>query len=451
MASILAEKDRSCIWHPFTQMKTARMPIPIVQAKGIYLYSDDGRCFLDGISSWWVNLHGHGHPHIINRIKSQLDEVQHISFSDFTHNPAIDLASRLIPLLPGDMSRIFYSDNGSTAVETALKMALQYWHNREITKTKVIAFKNSYHGDTFGAMSAAGKNEFHRPFWKYLFNVEIIDPPLRGNEEKSVAQLHSVLEDGTAACFIFEPLVLGSGGMTIYPAEGLDTLLKLCRQHHVLTIADEVMTGFGRTGTLFACEQLVETPDIICLSKGLTGGFLPLGATACTEDIFNAFLSDDLRQALLHGHSYTANPLACASALASLDLLQEASSYLQREMIAAAHKEFCRQWKHHPRFKRCESIGTILVVEYRTVGTTSYFQPLRDRLYDFFLACGIWIRPLGNTLYILPPYCITREELIHIYEQIEHSISEEFYESFTDNNRALSSTSCQVAEYTIIP
>jgi adenosylmethionine---8-amino-7-oxononanoate aminotransferase len=413
----LVEKDRAYIWHPFTQMHTACPPIPIVRAKGIYLYAEDGSSYLDGISSWWVNLHGHAHPYIVEKIKSQAEVLEHVIFADFTHAPAVELATRLLSILPGSMSKVFYSDNGSTAVEVALKIALQYWHNRNTPKTKVICFKNSYHGDTFGAMSAAGRNEFNKPFWKHLFDVESIDPPLKGQENHSLSQLQSILNQGNVACFIFEPLVLGSGGMIIYSPHGLDKLIQCCRQHHVLTIADEVMTGFGRTGTLFACQQLIENPDLICLSKGLTGGFLPLGVTVCNENIFNAFLSDQLSQAFLHGHSYTANPLACSSALASLDLLLDNSCSMQRKMIEACHQDFCNQWRFHPKLKRCEHLGTILALEYKTE-SRSYFQSIRDRLYHFFLKKGILLRPLGSVLYVLPPYCIQADELTFIYDKI---------------------------------
>jgi adenosylmethionine-8-amino-7-oxononanoate aminotransferase len=415
----LIEKDRTCIWHPFTQAKTARSPIPIVKAKGVYLYTEDEQRYLDGISSWWVNLHGHAHPYIIERIQAQLEVLDHVIFADFTHAPAIDLAYRLLTLLPGEMSKIFYSDNGSTAVEVALKIALQYWYNRDprTRKTKVICFNQGYHGDTFGAMSAAGKNEFHRPFWSHLFEVEAIDPPVHGQENQSLSQLQSILREETAACFIFEPLILGSGGMILYPAAGLDNLIQLCHRYDVLTIADEVMTGFGRTGTLFACQQLRETPDLICLSKGLTGGFLPLGATACTEHIFKAFLGDHLQQAFLHGHSYTANPLTCSSALASLDLLLQSSCSIQIEVITTSHRAFCQQWRHHPKLKRCENLGTILALEYDSQ-ESSYFHSMRDRLYSFFLDRGILLRPLGNVLYVMPPYCIQADELMFIYDQI---------------------------------
>ncbi len=420
-STLLTEKDRACIWHPFTQMQTARPPIPIVRAKGVYLYGEDGGSYLDAISSWWVNLHGHAHPYIIQKIQSQAEILEHVIFADFTHVPAIELASRLLDILPGAMSKVFYSDNGSTAVESALKIALQYWYNQKIPRTKVVCFKKGYHGDTFGAMSAAGRNEFNRPFWSHLFEVEMIEPPLKGREEASLSQLKSILDKEEVACFIFEPLVLGSGGMIIYPPEGLDALIKCCKKNHVLTIVDEVMTGFGRTGTLFACQQLQEEPEIICLSKGLTGGFLPLGATVCTEEIYNAFLGENLQQAFLHGHSYTGNPLACSSALASLDLLLEDNCYRQRQMIRDCHENFCSSWGSHPRLKRCESLGTILALEYHT-NTPSYFEPLRDRLYHYFLSKGILLRPLGNVLYILPPYCIQESELKLIYEHIIYTL-----------------------------
>lgn len=416
MATSIAEQDRSSIWHPFAQMKTAS-PIPIVKGKGVYLYGEDGKKYIDGISSWCVNLHGHAHPYIVEKISSQAEILEHACFADFTHAPAVNLASRLLSCLPGKMSKIFYSDNGATSVEVALKIALQYWYNQNSSKKKIVCFKNSYHGETFGTMSASGKNAINRPFWSHLFEVESIDVPVKGKEEQSIQQLKNILSKGDVACFIFEPLILGFGGMILYEKEILDALLEICKNSDVLTIADEVMTGFGRTGSLFACDQLRQHPDFICLSKGLTGGFLPLGATACTERIFNAFLGDDLKCAFLHGHSYTANPIACASALASLDLLLEKNCTLQREKIASCHKSFCEQWRSHPKLKRCVSLGTILVLEYQS-NDGSYFDPMRNRLYRYFLDNGILLRPLGNVVYVMPPYCITEEELQLIYKKI---------------------------------
>lgn len=423
----LIEKDRECLWHPYTQMKTARNFLPIVRGKGIYLYDENGKSFVDGTSSWCVNLHGHAHPYIVSKLQEQLEVLEHVTFADFTHPWAIELASRLLSILPGSLSKIYYSDNGSTSVEIALKMALQYWSNQNprTEKSKVICIKGSYHGDTFGAMAVAGQNVFNQPFWKYLFHVETIDFPKKGREEESIMQLKQILHQGEAACFIYEPLILGVGGMHVYSANVLETFLRLCKAYEVITIADEVMTGFGRTTSLFASEYLTETPDIICLSKGLTGGFLPLGATACTQKIYDAFLSDDKHHALLHGHSYTGNTLACCSALASLDLLLEKSSEDQRQMIARQHEIFCQKWQSHPKLNRCVSLGTILILEYKgDLKTASYFQSIRDRLYYFFLDRGILLRPLGNVIYLMPPYCILEDELQWIYSVIIQTLEE---------------------------
>lgn len=418
----LIERDEVCLWHPFTQKKTARAPIPIVKGKGAYLYDEEGNSYLDGISSWWVNLHGHTHPFIAQKIKEQAEQLEHVLFAGFTHPPAIELAERLLPILPGNMSKLFYSDNGSTAVEAALKMAFQYWHNGnpETKKRSVVCFKDSYHGDTFGAMSAAGPHALNRPFWKHLFPVQTIDPPFKGEEQKSLAQLAAILCEEKTACFIFEPLVLGVGGMKMYQPEGLDSLLKLCREYGVLSIADEVFTGFGRTGNLFACDSLSESPDIICLSKGLTGGFLPLGATACKQPVFDAFLGTP-QMALLHGHSYTANPLSCTAAIASLELLLSKECFDQMQTISAMHRECCLRFSAHPKLKRCESLGTLLALEYST-DKSSYFQPIGDQLERFFIRKGILLRPLGNVLYVLPPYCIQADELERIYKAIELSL-----------------------------
>jgi len=341
-------------------------------------------------------------------------------FAGFTHQPAIDLTARILPLLPGKMEKIFFSDNGSTAVEIGLKIALQYWYNRDTPKTKIISFKGGYHGDTFGAMSVAGKTAFNRPFWSHLFEVTTTTPPIKGHEEKSLKQLQAAIDSKTA-CFIFEPLVLGVSGMLMYTPKQIAPLLDLCRKYGVITIADEVMTGFGRTGTYFASDQIHQKPDIICLAKGITGGFLPLGATCCTGDVYDAFHSEDKLKAFLHGHSYTANPLACASAVASLDLLQAKACKNQREMIASSHAMFACHWKNHPKLKRCESLGTILALEYKD-SAPSYFSSLRDPLYDFFIQKKIILRPLGNVLYVLPPYCITQSELNQIYQAISQTL-----------------------------
>lgn len=378
--------------------------VSIVRGEKAVLFAEDGSQYLDGTSSWWVNLHGHCHPYIMAKIQEQLSQLEHVSFADFTHPAAIKLAKKLIEQLPG-MGKVFYSDNGSTAVEIAIKMALQYRK-----KGTLVAFRGSFHGETFGAMSASGKHELNKPFWNHLFDVEIIDPPFPGREEESLKQLKRCKE---AACFIYEPLVMGVGGMRSYSAEGLKALLDYCRREEILTIADEVMTGFGRLNNLFASNGL--DPDMICLAKGLSGGFLPLAATVCKDFIYEAFLSPHFSHAFLHGHSYTANPLGCAAALASLELLLTSECSLQRDTIAKSHLRFCET--PHPRVKRCEAFGTILALEYQ-VKESTYFHPIREKLYQFFLNRGILLRPLGNVLYVLPPYCITPSELQYIYDQI---------------------------------
>ncbi len=406
---MLSEKDLKYIWHPFTQMHTAPPPIPIVRGQGAYLYDDKNKKYIDAISSWWVNLHGHSHPYIAKKIAYQARKLEHVLFAGFTHAPAVHLAERLLPQLPGSFAKIFYSDNGSTAVEVAIKLALQYAK----TKPEIICFKHSYHGDTFGAMSAAGKNTYNKPFWSHLFKVSQIPPPLKGQEETSYAKMRQHLSKNKSACFIFEPCVLAAGGMHIYSHTALDYLIGMCKEHQVLTIGDEVMTGFGRTGPLFACERLKNKPDILCLSKGITGGFLPLGVTACTQNIFEAFLGESTEKAFLHGHSYTANPIACTSALASLDLLESPLCKEKRSLITDLHKTFVAHCKDYKSLLRCTHLGTLLVLEYT-----------KPPPVEYFLKQGIIVRPLGNTLYLLPPYCISKEDLNYIYNHILITLKE---------------------------
>lgn len=412
-------RDLAAIWHPFTQALTAPPPIPIVRAKGAYLYGESGEAYLDAISSWMVNLHGHAHPAIVRSIAKQAEVLEHVMFAGFTHPQAILLAERLLALLPEGYSRVFYSDNGSTAVETALKIALQASGNGK----RLLSFQGAYHGDTFGAMAAAGKTQFNRPFWPYLFQVVSIPPPFFGQEADSWQAFEKTLDTGEVAAFIFEPMILGLGGMRLCSGETLAKMILACHSRGILTIADEVMTGFGRTGPLFACSRLEVTPDLLCLSKGITGGFLPLGATMAKEFLFNAFLSPDPGKALLHGHSYTANPIACAAANASLDLLLQPECEAAREMIETEHHKFQKAWRGHPKLLRCDVLGTILVLEYR-VEKASYTHPLKERLSSFFLSRGILIRPFGNVLYLLPPYCMTREELQKIYSTIKITLED---------------------------
>jgi adenosylmethionine-8-amino-7-oxononanoate aminotransferase len=419
----LIERDQKVIWHPYTQMKDAQNPIPIVKGDGVYLFDEEGNAYIDAVSSWWVNIHGHAHPYIAAKVSAQLKQLEHVIFAGFTHEPAVLLAERLLPLLPGKQDKIFYSDNGSTAVEVALKMCLQYFNNTGDTqKKKILAFKDAYHGDTFGAMSVSGRSIFTNPFSDLLFDVEFIDLPNADNIQQlqaKISQLQSQL-----CCFIFEPLILGAGGMLMYEAKYLDELLKTCQENDILTIADEVMTGFGRTGTYFACEQLKEKPDIFCLSKGLTGGTMPMGVTSCNEKIFEAFLSDDKLKTLYHGHSFTANPVACAASLASLDILLYPETLANIKRIEAQHQQFFKQIENHPKVRTLRQTGTIIAIEWETGNDTSYLSGLRDTLYNFFLKKGIILRPLGNIIYILPPYVISNDDLAYIYKSIEQALDE---------------------------
>ncbi|OYY02514.1 MAG: adenosylmethionine--8-amino-7-oxononanoate transaminase, partial [Sphingobacteriia bacterium 35-40-5] len=388
----LAERDRDLIWHPYTQMQNAAAPIPIVRGEGVYLITEGGKKYIDAVSSWWVNIHGHSHPYIAQKVAEQLSRLEHVIFAGFTHPGAIELAERLIDILPSGQSKVFYSDNGSTAVEVAMKMCFQYWSNLGDPKTKILAFNNSYHGDTFGAMAVSSRSAFTRPFEKLLFDVEFIDLPDAGNIEQLKAHISGISSD--LAAFIFEPLVQGAGGMQMYEAKYLDELILHCRENGILTIADEVMTGFGRTGKLFASDHLSEQADLMCFSKGLTGGTMALGLTTCTSDIYNAFLSDDKLKTLFHGHSFTANPVACSAALASLDLLLDKETLKNIDIITQSHNEFLNKIKDHPRLKNIRQTGTILAFEWESTGETSYFNNLRDNLYNFFLDQGIILRPL---------------------------------------------------------
>jgi len=419
----LTTRDAQVIWHPYTQMKKPLPHIPIVRGEGVYLFDEEGKKYIDAVSSWWVNIHGHAHPHIAARVAEQLNTLEHVIFAGFTHEPAVRLAERLLPLLPGDQSKVFYSDNGSTAVEVALKMCLQYWVNtNKITRKKVIAFKDAYHGDTFGAMSVSGRSIFTDPFNQLLFDVEFIDLPNAGNIEQLKSKINYLSNE--VACFIFEPMVLGASGMLMYEAQYLDELIATCQKHGILTIADEVMTGFGRTGKYFSCEALSLKPDIFCLSKGLTGGTMPLGVTTCNSKIFEAFLSEDKLKTLYHGHSFTANPVACAASLASLDILLNPETLQNIKRVEHMHREFAETIKGHPKLKEIRQNGTILVMEWETGQDTSYLSGLRDKLYLYFLAQGIILRPLGNVLYILPPYVISNEDLEYIYRTILQALKD---------------------------
>lgn len=416
----IIESDSQHVWHPFTHLKYAEAPVQLVRGEGAFFYDAEGNKLLDAISSWWVNLHGHCHPYISQKVSEQLFRLEHAIFSAFTHEPAVKLAGRLIGHLPENQSKIFYSDNGSTAVEVGLKMVLQYWHNNGKQKKKFIALENAYHGDTFGGMSVGARNVFNNAFENLLFEVVHVPVPDAENIEQLEATFRSwFINHNDFAGFIFEPLVQGASGMIMYEAQHLDRLIAVCREHGIVCIADEVMTGFGRTGKFFASDYLRHKPDIICLSKGLTGGYMPLGVTSCAQFIYDACVSDDKTKTFFHGHSYTANPTACAAGLASLDLMEQEGTWKQIALIEALHKDFTGKLQGHPRLSEARCFGTILALEISTEEHTHYLNKASESIAAYFLRHRVIVRPLGNVLYLVTPYCITETELRSVYAIIE--------------------------------
>ncbi len=418
----LIERDKQSIWHPFTPQKNRPDPIAIVKGSGSLLFDDTGKSYIDAISSWWVTLHGHAHPYIAENLYRQALTLEQVIFAGFTHQPAVDLAERLLALLPPQFSRIFYSDNGSTSTEVALKMAIQYWWNqpgiparKKLRRNKILAFKNSYHGDTFGAMSVSDRSVFTLAFHDLLFEVVFIDTPTAEN----LPALQSTIQNlgQNIAAFIYEPLVQGAGGIKMYDAGLLNKLLQVIKQQEIICIADEVMTGFGRTGHLFASEYVELKPDIICLSKGLTGGTMALGVTACTNRIYDAYVQDDKLKTFFHGHSFTANPLACTAALASLDLLQKQECQEKIRWITGQHVLFGRQLQQIQGIRNIRALGTIIAFE-MAYGTDEYLNDIGAIITQKALQQGVYLRPLGNTVYIMPPYCITNEELASVYSTL---------------------------------
>ncbi|MES2132667.1 MAG: adenosylmethionine--8-amino-7-oxononanoate transaminase [Bacteroidota bacterium] len=425
MSESIISKDSQHVWHPFTHLKYAEAPVQLVRGEGAYFYDADGNKLLDGISSWWVNLHGHCHPYISQKVSEQLHTLEHAIFSAFTHEPAVNLAERLIKHLPDNQSKIFYSDNGSTAVEVGLKMVLQYWHNTGVQKKKFIAFENAYHGDTFGGMSVGARNVFNNAFENLLFDVIHIPVPTAENIEDIKSTLQSwFINHHDIAGFIFEPLIQGASGMIMYEAAHLNELIALCRANHIICIADEVMTGFGRTGKFFASDYLEHKPDIICLSKGLTGGYMPLGVTSCAQFIYDACVSDDKTKTFFHGHSYTANPTACSAGLASLDLMEKEETWQQINRISSLHKSFVLKHMQHPKLTDVRSLGTVLALEINTEEHTHYLNTASESIAAYFLKRKIIVRPLGNILYVITPYCITENELKQVYTVMEQFLAE---------------------------
>ena len=420
----LLEKDEKYLWHPYTQHKTAAPPIVITKGEGALLWDGSGKEYIDAIASWWVNPFGHSNKFIADAIYKQLTTLEHVLFGGFTHEPAIQVAEQLMKMLPSNQQKIFFSDNGSTAVEVGIKVALQFFYNKGEPRKTIIAFEDAFHGDTFAAMAASGISFYTQAFKGMFIDVVRIPVPVKGKEQESFDSLKRVIEQHECAAFIFEPLVLGAAGMVMYEPESLDELIKICKENNVLTIADEVMTGFGKTGNTFACDYLKTQPDMMCLSKALTGGTIPMAITTFTQELFDGFYSDDINKALFHGHTFTANPTGCAAALASMELLQTNEMQLNIIRVNQKHLEFQKRVGKHDKVATTRVLGVIFALEIKTENAESYYGTLRNQLYDFFIANGVILRPVGNIVYILPPYIISDVQLDRIYTIVERSLTE---------------------------
>jgi adenosylmethionine-8-amino-7-oxononanoate aminotransferase len=406
----LTEKDSQYLWHPYTQHKTALTPIAITKGKGALLWDENGKEYIDAIASWWVNPYGHSNTDIADAIYKQLTTLEHVLFGGFTHEPAVVLAEKLMAILPKNQQKLFFSDNGSTAVEVAIKVALQYFFNKGEKKTTIIAFENAFHGDTFAAMATSGISFFTDAFQGMFIDVIRIPVPTAGQEKASFDALAKAIKEHNCAGFIFEPLVQGAAG------------IRMCKENNILTIADEVMTGFGKTGKTFATDYLVEQPDMMCLSKALTGGTIPMAITTFTQEIFEAFYDEDINKALFHGHTFTANPTGCAAALASLELLQTPEMQANISRLNSRHLAFQKRIQTHSKVVTTRVLGVIFALEIKTESAASYYGNLRNKLYTFFIENGVILRPVGNIVYILPPYIITDEQLEKVYQVVENAL-----------------------------
>jgi adenosylmethionine-8-amino-7-oxononanoate aminotransferase len=410
----------SPIWHPFTQHGLGE-PIPLVtHAEGAALYTADGRRVIDAISSWWVTTHGHRHPRIMAAIAEQAARLDQIIFAGWTHEPAEQVAQGLIEIMPPELTRIFFSDSGSTSVEVALKMALGFWMNRGEPRHRILVLEHSYHGDTIGTMSAGARGAFTRQYEPLLFDVGTIPFPEPSAEQRTLDALEAACREHPAA-FLVEPLVLGAGGMRFYTPAMLAEMQRICAAHGVLFIADEVMTGWGRTGTLLACEQAEVVPDILCLSKGLTGGSVPLAVTMAREEIYQAHYATDRARMFFHSSSYTANPIACAAAAANLAIWREEPVLERIGALAKRQKEALTRFSGHPKVRNPRTHGTITAFELGS-GESRYLSDLGPRLLAFFRERDLLIRPLGNTIYVMPPYCIDEADLGAIHAAIGEAI-----------------------------
>ena len=412
----LSERDKKHLWHPLTQHKTSPDTLAIVKAKGVKLWDENGKEYIDGISSWYTAMYGHCNSFITDKVAKQMQQLDQVVFSGFTHEPAIELSEALMKILPANQEKLFFSDNGSTSTEIGIKMALQYHYNLGNDRKVMLAFEEGFHGDTFGAMSVSGLSVYNGAFEHHFIEVVRIPTPNGDNTNEVLQQLKILIKEHAIAGFIYEPLVQGAAAMKMHDATGLNSILKICRENGIVTVADEVMTGFGKTGKNFASEYLEEQPDIICMSKALTAGLLPMAITSCSQKIYNAFYSEDIAKGLFHGHTYTANPLACTAALAGIELLNSEEIQQNIKQVIQSHNNFLEKIKDHPKVTNPRQLGVILAFELNV--EMERYGNLRNKLFQHFMGNGVFLRPLGNTIYILAPYVISKEELQKVYDSI---------------------------------
>ncbi|PHQ29748.1 adenosylmethionine--8-amino-7-oxononanoate transaminase [Leeuwenhoekiella nanhaiensis] len=412
----LTKRDQKHIWHPLTQHKLHPEAKPIVRAKGALLYDEEGKDYVDAISSWYTAMYGHCNDFIIERAHKQMQQLDQIIFSGFTHEPAVELSEKLMAILPANQQKLMFNDNGSTATEIGIKMALQYHHNKGQNRKTLLAFEEGFHGDTLGAMSVSGLSVYNGPFEEFFIDVKRIALPDGENIPQILKAIEGFHEESPLAGFIYEPLVQGAAGMKMYQARHLEPILEKCKELGIITIADEVMTGFGKTGSFFASDHISTKPDVMCLSKALTAGLVPMGITTCTQKIYDAFYDDDLGKGLFHAHTYSANPIACATAIAGIELLQSDEIQKNIKAITGWHQKFARELEGHPKVRVTRQQGIIFALELNL--EMERYGNLRYQIYEFCMAEGVYLRPLGATIYILAPYVTTREQMDRVYAAI---------------------------------
>ncbi|MBD3427292.1 MAG: adenosylmethionine--8-amino-7-oxononanoate transaminase [Candidatus Omnitrophica bacterium] len=444
MKEDIIKRDHEYLWHPYTQMKDAESmpPIAVERAEGVKLYDIHGNFYYDTISSWWCNVHGHNHPAVKSAIKEQLDMLEHVLFAGFTHKPAVDLAERLVKITPEGLTKVFYSDNGSTSVEVAMKMSFQYWQNtKRHGKTSFVSLDRAYHGDTVGTMSVSGVDLFNKKFKPLFFNSYKAPSPYCYRCPKGMSRekcgldclndLEEILKGKSEniAAMLVEPLLMAAGGMIIYPPEYLRGLERLSREYNVHLIVDEVATGFGRTGKMFACEYAGIKPDFLCLSKGVTSGYLPLGATLTTDRVFDAFYDDyENLKTFYHGHTYTANPLACSAGVASVDLFEKEGTLDNVKNISDMLSGFLSRMSELPIVGDVRHIGAVGAMELVRDRRTKASFPMQERIglevYKLGLDRNILLRPLGDVIYFFLPLCVDKDQLSDIFFRAEGVLGE---------------------------